>query len=70
MKEIPKPKPEGPLSKMRQWTNAEGNKLDAEVLSVADGKARFRMRNGRVVDYPLEKLSEESRKEIEALLEE
>ena len=67
LKETPRKKPEGPLTKMRTWSNEGGKKLEAELLDVVEGKARFRMKNGRVVDYPLEKLSEKSRKEIEEL---
>lgn len=71
LKEVPKEErdPNEPLAKMRAWENADGKTIEATLLSVADGKAKFRMKNGRVYDYPLEKLSKESREEIAELLE-
>ncbi len=57
------------LSELRQWMNAQGRIIEASLLGVNDDKAKFRMRNGRTYEYPLEKLSGESRKEIEELAE-
>lgn len=46
---------------MREWTNAEGNTIKAEALSGDGISVTLKLENGKVVDYPLEKLSEESR---------
>ena len=72
LKEVPKKElrdPNAPLTKLRGWKNAEGKTIEAALLSVKDGKAKLRMRDGRVYNYPLEKLSKESQKEIEELVE-
>ena len=72
LKEVPKVErdPNEPLSGMKSWVNAEGKSIEAELLSVSDGVAKLRLRNGRTYDYPLEKLSEESRREIAEILAE
>lgn len=69
LKEVPKnePAPDSPLSEMRKWMNAQGRIIEASLLGVCDDNAKFRMRNGRTYQYPLKKLSGESRKEIEEL---
>lgn len=46
---------------MREWTNSEGKTIKAEALSTDALSVTFKLENGKVVDYPLEKLSEESR---------
>jgi hypothetical protein len=48
------------------WTNTDGVKIEADLLQVEDGKAVLRLRNGKLYRYPLEKLSEESRKAVAA----
>ncbi|NNC89279.1 MAG: hypothetical protein HKN82_12535 [Akkermansiaceae bacterium] len=58
---------DGPLTGMRGWTNAEGKEIEAALLGVKDGTAQFRMRNGKVYEYKLERLSAASREEIEGL---
>ena len=47
------------------WTNTDGVKIEADLLQVEDGKAVLRLKNGKLYRYPLEKLSEESRKVVE-----
>lgn len=47
---------------LRDWTNAEGKTIRAEALSGNKISVTLKLENGKVVDYPLEKLSEESRK--------
>jgi hypothetical protein len=48
------------------WTNTEGKEIVADLIGVQDGKALLRLPGGKVYPYPLEKLSEESRKRVEA----
>jgi thiol-disulfide isomerase/thioredoxin len=57
-------KPAANLIDQREWTNAGGGKIKAAVKSADDTKVTFLMANGKTVDYPLEKLSEESREAI------
>lgn len=58
------------LFETRMWTNADGKQLKAAVKDAPGENVTFLMSDGKVVTYPLEKLSEESRKEItEALAE-
>lgn len=69
LKEVPKDgqkklDPEGALSEMRSWTNRRGRTIEAALLGVGEDLAKFRMRNGRTYNYPLEKLSSQSRDEI------
>jgi len=52
------------LFETRSWTNAEGNELKAAVREATETEVTFLMFGGKVVKYPLEKLSGESRKEI------
>jgi hypothetical protein len=47
---------------MRDWTNVEGKTIRAEGLSSNKTTVKLKLENGKVVDYPLEKLSESSRK--------
>lgn len=55
-----KPTPTAPV--MREWSNLEGTTIRAKLLGVEGGKAMLELENGQVAPYPLEKLSEESRK--------
>jgi hypothetical protein len=48
-------------SVVREWTNAEGVTIKAEALSSNGTHVTFKLESGKVVDYPLEKLSKESR---------
>lgn len=52
-------KVEEPLIAERNWTNAEGKEIVASVTAVAGDFVSFKMKNGKVVSYPIEKLSEE-----------
>lgn len=52
----------GAAGGMREWTNAEGQSIMAEAMSSNATSVTLKLENGQVVDYPLEKLSEESRK--------
>ena len=54
----------GNLFESRSWTNAEGNSIKAAVRDASDTEVTFVMFGGKVVKYPLAKLSEESRQEI------
>ena len=54
----------GPLIPSRDWTNTDGNTITAAVKSASAGNVVFLMTNGKTVDYPLAKLTEESRKVI------
>lgn len=72
LKEVPKPQvhaagPEA-LSDLRAWANVHGKTIEATLLGVNEGRARFQMRNGRTFEYPLEKLSGQSRNEIAELV--
>jgi len=52
----PAPKP---VIESRTWTNAEGRQITAAVLSIAAETLRFKLANGREVNYPIAKLSVE-----------
>ena len=68
LKEVPR---EGKaLSDLRFWTIENGQTLRAALVGVNDDLARFRSPTGRSYQYPLNKLSDKSRKDIESLLEE
>jgi hypothetical protein len=57
--DVGQPKAQG--GGMRDWVNAEGKTIKAEALSRSATKISLKLENGKVVDYPLDKLSEESR---------
>ncbi len=46
---------------LREWTNSDGQTIRAKALAVTATKVTFELESGRVVDYPLSKLTEESR---------
>ncbi|MFK7850083.1 MAG: TlpA family protein disulfide reductase [Akkermansiaceae bacterium] len=52
------------LFETRTWTNAEGKELKAAIRDANDTEVTFIMFAGKIVKYPLAKLSEESQKEI------
>ncbi len=54
----------GPLIPSRDWTNTDGHTITAAVKSASTSNVSFIMTNGKIVDYPLAKLTEESRKVI------
>lgn len=56
----------GPLIPSRDWTNAQGQKITASVKSADDTKVVFQLANGKVVEYDLTKLSDDSRETIAA----
>jgi thiol-disulfide isomerase/thioredoxin len=56
------------LTDLRSWANIHGRQIEASLLGVSDGRAKFQGRNGRTYEYPLEKLTEHARKEIAELL--
>jgi thiol-disulfide isomerase/thioredoxin len=60
----PSTTPAGPLIASRAWTNSDGQSITAAVKSADATTVTFIMANGKVVAYPLTKLSEESRKVI------
>lgn len=51
-------------SEIRDWTNLGGKTIRAAAIAFDDGKVSFRMENGKVVDYPVKNLSEESRESL------
>jgi hypothetical protein len=57
-----------PSGGMRDWTNTEGKTIKAEAISGTETSVTLKLENGKVVDYPLEKLSEESRMLVKEVL--
>nr|WP_226895518.1 TlpA disulfide reductase family protein [Luteolibacter marinus] len=57
------------LIEQRDWTNASGGRIEAAVTKADSKTVTFLMANGKSVDYPLAKLSEESQKAIAEALE-
>ena len=51
-----------PVGGMRDWMNVEGKSIKAEAVSHNDTSVKLKLENGKIVDYPLDKLSPESRK--------
>lgn len=51
----------------QEWTNTDGKKITAAIQSVKEDAVVFLMPDGRSLDYPLDKLSQESRERIEAI---
>ena len=72
LKEVPKgagkADPNKTLSGVRSWTSSKGRTIEGALLGVSEHLAKFQMRNGRTFNYPLEKLSGQSREEIKKLL--
>jgi len=58
-----------PLVAQRAWTNSEGKTIKASVLALDGEKIKFKLTNGKTVNYPLEKLSEEDQKAIKEAAE-
>lgn len=56
-----------PLTEFRQWQNTEGKAIHAQLLSVSNGTAKLKTRNGKIYDYPLEQLSKNDQEEITRL---
>lgn len=57
------------LAETQVWTNSKGQEITAGIRAVTAGKVLFVMPGGKVVEYPLIKLSDESQKKIEELIE-
>lgn len=53
---------------VREWTNTEGVTIKAEALSSNGTHVTFKLESGKTVDYPLEKLSKESRDLVSEVL--
>lgn len=54
----------GPIplhAEFRNWTNADGKNVDAELVKVDGDNVTFRLRNGSTTTYPQTKLSEADR---------
>lgn len=72
-----KPKPAAPAESgtggtggtggMREWVNSEGKSIKAEAISRSVNSVSLKLENGKLVDYPLEKLSDESQKVLEEI---
>lgn len=48
-----------------KWTNIDGKAIVADLLRVEKGNAVLRLKNGKLYEYPMKKLNEESRKRAE-----
>lgn len=48
----------GPLVNQRTWTNQEGKSIVATAMDVFEDNVNFKMKNGRIVSYPIAQLSE------------
>ena len=57
------------LAASQEWTNAEGTAITAAIQKVQDGNVHFLMPNGKVIPYPLTKLSADSQSKIKRLTE-
>jgi hypothetical protein len=55
------------IAETQVWTNSKGQAITAGIRAVTAGKVLFVMPGGKVVEYPLIKLSDESQKKIEEL---
>jgi len=55
------------IAETQEWTNTSGNTITAAIRAVTAGKVMFVMPGGKVVPYPMIKLSDESQKKIEEL---
>ncbi len=57
------------LAEEQVWTNADGKAITAAILLADEATVTFQMPNGKVVAYPLAKLSASSQEDIKALME-
>jgi hypothetical protein len=62
---VPK-KEEGKTAPVREWTNTEGKTIRAALVARKAGVATLKLENGKTVDYPIDKLSEESKANLPA----
>lgn len=51
----------------REWTNSSGQKVRAAVIRLTPTAVTFKLAGGKVVDYPLGKLSSESQEALREL---
>lgn len=58
-----------PLIAARAWTNAEGKEIHAAVKTADATTVTFLMPNGQTTKYQMDKLSEASRKDIQAAVQ-
>ena len=58
------------LSEMRDWKNADGKVIQADLVSIEGENAKLKLKNGKTVDYPIAKLSEDDQKFISSKQEE
>jgi hypothetical protein len=54
---------------MREWINSDGKTIKAEAIACNATSVTFKLENGKVVDYPLDKLSDKSRELAEELFD-
>ena len=57
------------LAESQQWTNASGTAITAAIQKVEGDSVHFLMPNGKVVPYPMAKLSQDSKEKIKGLLD-
>ncbi len=55
------------LAPVQAWTNAEGKTISAAVAKVGADSVTFEMPDGKQVEYPLHRLSQESRERLAKL---
>ncbi|MGI9240397.1 MAG: hypothetical protein ACR2RV_06320, partial [Verrucomicrobiales bacterium] len=51
----------------QEWVNAEGKKITATFRGFDGDQVTLELENGKTVKYPIRKLSEKSREELEKL---
>lgn len=56
----------GELAPMRDWTNSDGKTIQAALVSITGDQVKFKLKNGRQVDYPIAKLSEKDQEFVES----
>lgn len=49
---------------VQDWTNTDGITITASVNSIEDSRVQFQLENGKLVWYPIEKLSEDSQEKL------
>ncbi len=64
LKEGEEAAPEETKPVWEDWTNLEGRKITARYIKLENGKVSFELKGDKKADYPLEQLSEESRRRI------
>lgn len=53
-------------TKNKTWTNKEGKTITATPLEINDETVKFRLTNGKVISYPINKLSDESQRALQS----